>query len=401
MSKQPNNTEENLEKRNEKLELKEEQLINELNRAKEHLNLALSAGNLAWWEMEVATGSVTFNENKAKMLGYQMDDFQDAHYSAFTELIHPDDYEKAMQAMREHLTGEKDLYEVTYRIKHKKGHYIWFYDRGSTTARNKEGKPTFVKGIVFDDTERQEALQSLTRSKQKLKKANKTKDQFFSIISHDLKNPIFAILGLSQMINERYDQQDEDNRKKLLKKLEQAAKSTYTLLEQLLTWSKTQRDKIDFNPEKLLLSTLIQDTFSLLQQMARQKKITLNSRVPEDTVVLADKPMLNTILRNLITNAIKFSFEEGEIVVTSNMNTDGFVEILVKDSGVGIPQEEIPKLQSLEHNFKQKGTQNEEGTGLGLILCDNFIKRHRGRLTISSKVQKGTTVSFTLPKYEV
>ncbi len=399
MDKHPNKRLEKLEQRIALLERQEEQLKRALLTSEEHLNLALSAGNIAWWEMEVATGRVTFDQNKAKMLGYQMEDFQDAHYSAFTELIHPDDYEKAMQAMRDHLTGKKPLYEVTYRIKHKEGDYIWFYDRGSATVRTKEGKPIFVKGVVFDDTERQKALNALNASKQKLKKANKTKDQFLSIISHDLKNPIYAILGLSRIINKRYEEQDDRKRRNLLSKLEAAAKNTYSLLEQLLNWSKSQRDEIDFHPEKLSLNELVQEVFGLLQETAQQKQITLHSNLSANTMVIADKPMLYTILRNLISNALKFSFQGGQVAITSHNKMKGFIEVAVKDNGIGIPQEEIPKLQSLEHTYKQKGTNNEEGTGLGLILCKNFIEKHGGRLTISSEEQKGTTVSITLPEH--
>lgn len=399
MDKRPNNRLEKLEQRIALLERQEEQLKMALLTSEEHLNLALSAGNIAWWEMEVATGRVTFDQNKVKMLGYQMEDFQDAHYSAFTELIHPDDYEKAMQAMRDHLTGKRPLYEVTYRIKHKEGDYIWFYDRGSVTVRNKEGKRIFVKGIVFDDTERQKALNALNASKRKLKKANKTKDQFLAIISHDLKNPIFAILGLSRIINERYEEQDDRKRRNLLSKLEAAAKNTYSLLEQLLNWSKSQRDEIDFHPEKLSLNKLVQEVFGLLQETAQQKQITLHSNVSANTMVIADKPMLYTILRNLISNALKFSFQGGQVAITSHNKMEGSIEVSVEDNGIGIPQEEIPKLQSLEHTYKQKGTNNEEGTGLGLILCKNFIEKHGGRLTISSEEQKGTTVSITLPEH--
>jgi len=383
-------------------QVKEEniRLKEQLKSSSEHLDLALSAGNLAWWEMNVPTGKVVFNENKTKMLGYSIQEFKNCHYSAFTDLIHPDDYPKAMNAMREHLTGEKDLYEVVYRIKHKQGHYIWFYDRGSATQRDETGTPLVVKGIVFDDSKRQETLQLLYASKQKLKKANATKDQFLSIISHDLKNPIFGILGISQMLNEQYDAQDDEKRKMLLGKLEEAAEGTYSLLEQLLTWSKTQRSKITFHSEELRLSELIREVFLLLKQSAQRKEIKLRSQVSEKILITADKLMLHTILRNLISNAIKFSFKGGEVVVTCEKPTDGLLEISIKDNGLGIPQEELPKVLSLDDQYKQKGTDNEEGTGLGLLLCKDFVEKHGGQLLLTSEEGKGTTVAFTIPDHQ-
>lgn len=139
----------------------QEDLKKNLDQARERLNLALSAGKLAWWEMDCRTGKVVFNENKTRMLGYTFEEFNNAHYTAFTNLVHPDDRDRAMEAMRKHLYGENELYEVEYRIRKKSGDYIWFYDRGSITERDVSGKPLFVKGIVFDITQRIEAEQAL------------------------------------------------------------------------------------------------------------------------------------------------------------------------------------------------------------------------------------------------
>ena len=397
MEHQSNSTLEELEQRIARLEVQEEQLKKKLDTSEEHLNLALSAGNLAWWTMEVATGKATFNENKVKMLGYHMKEFQDAHYSAFTELIHPDDYNKAMQAMRDHLSGKNELYEVTYRIKHKDGHYIWFYDRGSTTKRDNEGKPVLVKGIVFDDTERQEALHSLRASKRALEEANATKDRFFSIIAHDLKGPLYSMIGLTNMVEESYDLFSDEDRKKFLHNMQQSAKGTYALLEQLLIWSRLQVNTIPFEPIERDLYEELHEVFYMLKQQAQSKDIELHSTIPENTYVVADKYMLQTILRNLLSNAIKFSNTNSKIAVDISTSASKEVKITVTDWGIGIPHDKVDGILSTKENYKQAGTNNEKGTGLGLILCKEFVAKHNGKIYIQSKEGDGTSVTFTLP----
>ncbi|MDZ7816388.1 MAG: PAS domain-containing protein [Planctomycetota bacterium] len=157
----------------EQLKKENEKLRRELAIITERLELSLSAGNLAWWDWDVSENKVTFNELKVKMLGYEMADFRDVGYQAFTDLLHPDDYEPAMQAMRDHLSGKKKLYEVEYRIKTSSGEYKWFYDRGSVTDYDEDGKPTRLKGIVFDITSRKRAEMVREQLIEQLKKSLK------------------------------------------------------------------------------------------------------------------------------------------------------------------------------------------------------------------------------------
>jgi len=156
----------------------------------ERLDLCLSAGNLAWWEMDCQTGKVIFNENKVKMLGYDMNDFQDVTFEAFTELLHPDDYEMAMQAMQDHLSGKKDLYEIEYRIKAKNGVYKWFYDRGSIVERDSQGNPAIIKGIVFDITDRKHSEEALKQSHLKLEQTVEERTEELSIANKKLRDEI-------------------------------------------------------------------------------------------------------------------------------------------------------------------------------------------------------------------
>ena len=156
----------------------------------ERLDLCLSAGNLAWWEMDCKTGKVLFNENKVKMLGYDMKDFQDVTFEAFTELLHPDDYEMAMQAMRDHLSGKNKLYEIEYRIKAKNGTYKWFYDRGSIVEHDSQGNPAIIKGIVFDITDRKHSEEALKQSHLKLERTVEERTEELSIANKKLREEI-------------------------------------------------------------------------------------------------------------------------------------------------------------------------------------------------------------------
>jgi PAS domain S-box-containing protein len=176
----------------------------ENSKTKERLDICLSAGNLAWWEMDVKTGKVIFNENKVKMLGYSKNDFKDVDYTAFTDLVHPDDYEKTMQAMRDHLEGKKKLYEVDYRIKTKKGSYKWFHDRGSIVERNQKSEPLTVKGIVFDITD-------LKEKEKELEDLNKNLENVVSERTKDLEN---SNKKLKEEIVERRKAEEYSNRTK-------------------------------------------------------------------------------------------------------------------------------------------------------------------------------------------
>ena len=182
----------------------EEKITKEYSKTKERLDLCLSAGNLAWWEMNVKTGKVVFNENKVGMLGYSMKDFNDVDYTAFTDIVHPDDYERTMQAMRDHLEGKRELYEVDYRIRTKKGKYKWFHDRGSIVERNQNGEPLTIKGVVFDIT-------NLKDKEKQLNDLNKDLEITISNRTDDLKN---SNVKLKEEIIERKKAEEYSNRTK-------------------------------------------------------------------------------------------------------------------------------------------------------------------------------------------
>ena len=226
---------------------------------------------------------------------------------------------------------------------------------------------------------------------------NADKDKFFSIIAHDLRNPIGALRELPQLIAENLDNYSKDELRRLITMQRDAARNLFELLENLLTWSRMQRGLIEFNPEPIQVSALVQRSIALLTPSAAQKAITLTQAVNPSLLGLADHKMIDAVVRNLISNAIKFTNSGGTIEV-SGKDDGAFMTIAVKDDGVGIGEQFLPKLFRIDEQYRRTGTANERGTGLGLILCKEFVERNGGEIRVESKIGNGSTFSFTLPK---
>ena len=229
-----------------------------------------------------------------------------------------------------------------------------------------------------------------------LNELNASKDKFFSIIAHDLKNPFNTIIGFSEMLNEEIKSGDSTRIEKYSGMINTSAVQTLRLLENLLEWAKSQTGKILFNPIPINLSGLFNEEFSMLNDMATGKNIELKSSFPDDLTVLADKNMLKTILRNLISNAIKFTHKNGKVEVKAIIDNKQ-VEISVSDSGIGMTKETMAKLFRIDANLSTRGTENEKGTGLGLFLCKEFVEKHGGKIWVESESGKGSIFKFVLP----
>ncbi|MCB1193887.1 MAG: hybrid sensor histidine kinase/response regulator [Leptospiraceae bacterium] len=239
---------------------------------------------------------------------------------------------------------------------------------------------------------------TIRHQKQKLEVLNAAKDKLFSIIAHDLRNPFQGILGLGEVIIHNIAELDKAQIHKYVSSMYRSTKEGYNLLENLLEWSRTQTDKIQYFPEKLNINHVVQANIRMSSSTAQNKSIQLKSLVKDDIYVLADKNTIDTIFRNLISNAIKFTPKNGEVTIDSKL-TDRFVEIIISDTGVGIPKEDIDKLFQISVKYSTNGTENEKGTGLGLILCKEFIEKNGGTISVESIEGKGSSFKFTLPIY--
>lgn len=376
-----------------------ESLIDELKKEREvgdMLNFGW-AGNLGRWLWHIDSNTVIYNPLKATTLGYSKDELpQNVGYQFFTEKLHPDDYENTMEAMRKHLKGEKSVYETEYRIKTKTGGWKWFYDIGKITRYDESGKPLVLVGIVFDITERKEAEENLRVYANELQKSNIVKNKLFSIIAHDLRNPFNTILGYTDVLADMLKEESYEEMGGIIATLNQAALREYQLLQNLLMWSKSQMEGFNIVPAKIDIKQIADGEIELLSSAAAKKNITIINELGNDTNAIADENMTGIIIRNLVSNAVKFSNESGSIRIKSTLNGD-FITISVIDNGVGMSEESMKKLFHSEINDTTAGTQNEKGSGLGLMLCKELVTQNGGTIWAEKNPTGGSIFSFTLP----
>lgn len=240
----------------------------------------------------------------------------------------------------------------------------------------------------------------LEKSKFELSKLNQEKDKFFSIIAHDLISPFASFISLSEILHNNTDSLDEKDIKKYSGWIFTSAKNIFNLVDNLLQWSRSQSGKLNYSPRHLILSNVIEETISIVKPSATDKNIRILSPILKNQKVHTDSDILSTILRNLLSNAIKFTDQNGSITISANDNGK-MIEVSVTDSGIGIKPEDLGKLFQLDKNFTTKGTSGEEGNGLGLILCKEFIQALGGTIHVKSELNYGSTFMFTIPKIPI
>ncbi|MFO7924896.1 MAG: tetratricopeptide repeat-containing sensor histidine kinase [Bacteroidales bacterium] len=244
--------------------------------------------------------------------------------------------------------------------------------------------------------ELENACNELTDLENTLKKLNSTKDKFFSIIAHDLKNPFNALLGFSETLNQNYKDLSREQVFTYIDIIDKSAVNLYRLLENLLEWSKSQTGNMHYKPEKFNVKGIAETGIDTVRVNAERKNINISTRINPRLTAFADKNHISTVIRNLLNNAVKFTHRNGEIIISAK-KTDRHVEISVADNGIGIAPGEQKKLFSLDHNITTVGTDDERGTGLGLLLCKEFVEKSGGRLYVESEPGKGSIFTFTLP----
>jgi len=237
----------------------------------------------------------------------------------------------------------------------------------------------------------------LEESNGKLKVMNSTKDKFFTIIAHDLRSPLGAILGFSDLINDEISSSKEiETVKEYNGYLNQSAHNLYSLLENLLEWAKSQLGSIKYEAIAFDLSEVIKNNIEIQKLKAKEKSIGIVSKLEANTLVTADINMINTIIRNLLSNALKFSHPHTEITISAKLDTD-YIRLSIQDQGLGISMKNQEKLFNIDSNFSTVGTNKEIGTGLGLILCKEFVEKNGGTISIESEEGKGSVFTFTIP----
>ncbi|MFC2098775.1 PAS domain S-box protein, partial [Bacteroidota bacterium] len=292
-------------------------------------------------------------------------------------------------------SGEKGRYELD--IKQAGGGKRIILVTATPQYQDDQFKGTFA--VFRDVTEWRNTEENLRKSERELQEANAAKDKFFSIIAHDLRNPFNSILGFSDLLLKDYSGYDKEEVLTFIRMINEASRQAHNLLENLLNWSRAQTGRMNIETTGIDVYSTVESIFDLYENMAEEKNLVMTNKVHPGTLAFGDANMVPTVMRNLISNAIKFTKPRGKVTVNARSLRD-CTEIVVSDTGIGIPEEMINKLFRIEENVARSGTANEEGTGLGLVLCKEFVEKNKGTIKVSSKPGKGSTFSVRLPRHD-
>lgn len=351
------------------------------------------------WTAERINGKlkeVFYSAAIKKITGYSPESFlKDS--KLWKKIIHPDDVKETIKKLNKFYKDASRTFEtLEYRIIDSLGNIIWIENK-ITVNRDSNGRIIKIFGIVNDITLSKKAEEELKKSAQELKELNETKDRFISIISHDLRTPFSSILGFTDFLLNEKDI-TEEKRTQYIEFIQESAKSMLNLVNSLLDWTRLQTGRIKFEPQKINAKNLIDKSIQMLSGAALQKNINIKSEVSNDIFIHADENLLMQVFNNLISNAIKFTNKEGEIVVKAKLDViKRNVQFTVQDNGVGIKKEDLPKLFKVDSKFTTIGTAGERGSGLGLSLVQEIVHKHGGEIWVDSELGKGSKFNFTIP----
>jgi signal transduction histidine kinase len=296
------------------------------------------------------------------------------------------------------LNEQNEIYGFENPWKKKDGTIV--YLRESAKAyRDSKSKLLYYEGTVEDITERVSAEKKLKEYSEELKMLNASKDKFFSIIAHDLKSPFAAVLGYAEILNTDLKDMSPEEVDLYTSNLYKVSENTFNLLQNLLEWSRLQTGRVKYDPHRFKLYNIAMQVIELFKEPAKEKNILLDMNVDQYCIAFGDENMISTVIRNLTSNAIKFTNENGQITLSAK-EKDEFIEIAVIDNGVGMKPEDLEKLFKIDVHHTTIGTKDEKGTGLGLILCKELVETNGGMIWAESKPGEGSKFIFTLPKDE-
>lgn len=312
------------------------------------------------------------------------------------------DFEKAFKCLEKYSDLNNEIFKEQSDEKMKKLHLQYDIDSLKNESdiikeKNKELKALNSR-LNFTAKELETQKKELENNQKELEKINAAKDRFFSIIAHDLKNPFTVLIGISELLKKHYDIYSDERRKEYISLFHESAQRMLNLFENLLQWSRTKTGSIRYLPGSINLYEAVESALSLVKINASEKDISIIVEMPDNLYCYADKNMVTSVIRNLISNGIKFTEGGGSVTVTAFEEGDS-CRVSVIDTGIGMSEDELSKIFRIDSNFSRKGTANEKGTGIGLLLCKEFIEKNGGELTVESKVGFGSSFTFSLPTH--
>jgi PAS domain S-box-containing protein len=326
---------------------------------------------------------LSFYQQSDQLLYKQPEEFLD---KTVNDIFEEELAAKIMLAIRETISTGR--FELFYELQLPELRY--FHAKFARLNQNE------VISINRDITEIKQAETKLQEYAAELKRLNLDKDRFMQILAHDMRSPFNSLIGMVDLLTEDLNPDSGNETGAILKSLSQTLVSTLGFLDDLLLWSKSQSGKLPFNPECVVFSEVCEETVNLLQAQADSKKIEIRFSVPDQFTLFADRNMLKTVLRNLISNAVKFTNLNGQITISAQKDA-GWVLISVSDNGIGMDRSRLAQLWEMTQPYTTAGTAGESGTGLGLLLCRDFVEKHGGAIRAESEPGKGSTFRFSLP----
>lgn len=331
------------------------------------------------------------SDSSLRILGYPPEEL--INIDVIDEMIHPEDQEKTRQGLY-NIIQNHNYGGTQYRHRHKDGSWVYLEAYGTNQLSNPDIQAVVLN--VRDITERKLYEQRLLEKEQLLQELNATKDRFLSIIGHDLKNPFNSIIGLSDLLQISVEDGDLYQISKFADLIHNSSKLVNELLTNLLAWAKSQTGTISFNPKETNLINLILDVMDLFRELASQKSIELKFEYDQQVLISIDRDMIRSVIRNLISNGIKFTQKGGTVKVRVIQGKED-LQLVVSDNGIGLSDRIKSSLFKIDDNQSTRGTMGESGTGLGLILCKEFIELHHGKIWAESVLGKGTDVYISIP----
>jgi len=360
------------------------------------LNKTQSIAHLGSWELDIQTGKLVWSDEVYRIFGLLPNEFAST-YESFFESVHPDDRDSLNAAYINSVLENIEGFKIEHRVIRKHTGEVRYVYEKCEHLRDATGKIFRSVGMVQDITERKCAEEIIKLKNEELQKINAEKDKYFSIIAHDLRSPFSGFLGMTELMAKGLPDMTLAEIQEIVLLMRNSATNLFRLLGNLLEWSRMQRGYTTFVPTSFLLMPKISETMACIMEAANQKKITINYTIPKDLVVFADGNMVDAIIRNLVSNAVKFTPKGGSLTVAAKSALANMIEISVSDSGIGMNKHLISNIFRLDINTNRKGTEGEYSTGLGLTICKDFIEKHGGKLWIESEEKKGSTFTFTLP----
>ncbi|MEJ2615555.1 MAG: PAS domain-containing sensor histidine kinase [Ignavibacteriaceae bacterium] len=309
--------------------------------------------------------------------------------------VHPNDLENLLKTYKDAFRS-RNPFTFEFRLKNRNDKYEWIMIKGTPRLSRENIFMGFI-GSCTNINSQKEFEEKIRRVNSELIDINASKDKFFSIISHDLRSPLGGLMQILEILEESHDSMEDEEKITIIKEAASTSKLVFALMENLLEWSRIQAGKIPYEPERIEIFPIINELESLYNQNLKSKQITFKNNIEAGLTAFADIKMTNTILRNLISNAIKFTNSKGFIYISSEEN-ENFVNIMVKDTGVGIDEENSDKIFKPDSGYSTNGTAHEKGTGLGLVLCKELVEKQGGKIHVESKKGDGSTFTFSLPR---